>query len=221
MRIGLTFISFLILFSVNIIEQYLQTTEGRFKLKSAFNLCYDIVNDLDVATFQAQLMGNVQGVAQYSGDGMFYVFNLKLSAGAPTPRPNVEELCNIVSQNSDPIQLMVALQNQYGGNTPGECLDTSYAGSLAAISNVTFDWTQNGRQWTFQTCNQFGMFQTTSGKNSFSGFKELNLAYYEKLCFDAFSINRSPFFGFSNNYYGATNIQATNVFFPNGGIDFF
>ena len=193
--------------SVAQVEALLQSADGRFKLKNYFNLCNDIVSTQDVATFQAQLMGNVQGVVQYSGDGGF--------------SPLTADLCNIVlnATQDGPMAVLLALQNKYGGNTPGQCLDTSYKSSLSSLMNVTHDWTQNGRQWTFQTCNQFGMFQTTSGTNCFSGFVELNLAYYEQLCSDLFGINRPPFADFSNNYYGATSIAGTNIIFPNGNID--
>lgn len=45
----------------------------------------------------------------------------------------------------------------------GQCMDNSYADFLVQVGNTTVDKTAGGvgiRQWTWQTCAQFGYYQT-------------------------------------------------------------
>ncbi len=89
------------------VSELLATSDGRAQLQKQYNLCAPIVTDLDVATFQGQLMGNVQGVVQYSGDG------------SSLSRPNVTGMCALATAQTDPANIMWALQNAYGGQPQG------------------------------------------------------------------------------------------------------
>jgi hypothetical protein len=50
---------------------------------------------------------------------------------------------------------------QYVAKTKNKCMDTSWKKSLTELRNTTFDTKGStaSRQWTYQTCNEFGYFQ--------------------------------------------------------------
>lgn len=80
-----------------------------------------------------------------------------------------------------------------------------------------------GRQWTYQTCTEFGYFQTSDSKNQPFG-SYFPLEFFIKQCQDIFG----PKFNadliqqginFTNTNYGGYNLKVTNVVFPNGSVD--
>ena len=79
------------------------------------------------------------------------------------------------------------------------------------------------RQWTYQTCTEFGYFQTTDSTNQ--PFRNLiPLDYFTKLCSLVFNVSVDSISASvvaTNAYYGGKNISknATNIVFPNGSID--
>ncbi|OHT11120.1 Clan SC, family S28, unassigned serine peptidase [Tritrichomonas foetus] len=74
---------------------------------------------------------------------------------------------------------------------------------------------KNSRAWTFQTCNEFGWFQTASGEFR---SKEVNIEYYNRICQAAFNLT-VPDVTDMNIRYGLTHPQSTNVIFANGLTD--
>ena len=78
-----------------------------------------------------------------------------------------------------------------------------------------------GRQWYYQTCTEFGYFQTTDSAHQPFG-DQISLASFTEVCRLVFNINSSQIFHFvkaTNDYYGGRAVKATNIAFPNGSID--
>ncbi|XP_028975001.2 thymus-specific serine protease isoform X2 [Esox lucius] len=79
---------------------------------------------------------------------------------------------------------------------------------------------QRGRQWLYQTCTEFGYFQTSDSPNQpFSGF---GLQYHVEQCLDIFNISTKTLYAGvdqTNENYGSYDIRATRIVFPNGSID--
>ena len=77
------------------------------------------------------------------------------------------------------------------------------------------------RQWIWQSCNEFGFFQTTTGKDQpFAAFKELNAEYAGNLiCKEAYGLDTLPNTEWSNTLYGARNFDGINVTIVNGNMD--
>ena len=74
----------------------------------------------------------------------------------------------------------------------------------------------DARSWTWQTCNEYGWFQTASGRLR-SSF--VNLSYSERVCQTLFDGT-----GLANQSsvrirYGGVNPKTTNIVFVNGGVD--
>ena len=79
------------------------------------------------------------------------------------------------------------------------------------------------RQWIYQTCTEFGYFQTTDSPNQPFG-DLIPLSSFTDICSLVFNISTDALndsIARTNAYYGGKNISknATNIVFPNGSID--
>ena len=82
-----------------------------------------------------------------------------------------------------------------------------------------------GRQWFYQTCTEFGYYQTSDSDNQpFGNMFPLNFSIQQ--CQDIFGpeFNQSTIMGgikWTEAYYGGRNISEDthNIVFPNGSID--
>lgn len=104
------------------------------------------------------------------------------------------------------------------------CQDVSYKALVKSLSEDESSTSDNSRQWIYQTCTQFGYFQTCetneNGKCLFA--PQMNLEYYTSLCRDVFgfaSHDVSKRIQFSNDYYGGNYTQGSRILFVNGEID--
>eukprot|EP00123_Amoebidium_parasiticum_P015992 comp23234_c0_seq3/m.37911 comp23234_c0_seq3/g.37911 ORF comp23234_c0_seq3/g.37911 comp23234_c0_seq3/m.37911 type:complete len:140 (-) comp23234_c0_seq3:652-1071(-) len=79
------------------------------------------------------------------------------------------------------------------------------------------------RAWTWQTCNEFGYFQTTDSDDSKQPFGHLfPVTLFTKLCKDVFGVsNVSDNILRTLTYYGGLRIAqvSSNIVFPNGSLD--
>lgn len=88
---------------------------------------------------------------------------------------------------------------------------------MTSISAVT------ARQWTYQTCVEFGFYQTSDLKTQPFGHY-FDTDYYVKQCADVFgdklkaSLVRDSI-AVTNNFYGGLRPQLRKVVFPNGSLD--
>uniref|UniRef100_A0A3B4Z8Q9 Thymus-specific serine protease n=1 Tax=Stegastes partitus TaxID=144197 RepID=A0A3B4Z8Q9_9TELE len=77
------------------------------------------------------------------------------------------------------------------------------------------------RQWTYQTCTEFGFYETCEDAACpFSGM--LTLHAQTKLCTAVFGVSQHSLparIAFTNNYYGGDNPRTHRVLYVNGGID--
>uniref|UniRef100_A0AAQ6IP61 Uncharacterized protein n=1 Tax=Anabas testudineus TaxID=64144 RepID=A0AAQ6IP61_ANATE len=77
------------------------------------------------------------------------------------------------------------------------------------------------RQWTYQTCTEFGFYQTCEDATCpFSGM--LTLQIDTKLCPKLFGISQHSLparIAFTNTYYGGDNPHMHRILYVNGGID--
>jgi len=187
------------------IQTMLQSPEGRKKLEGLFSICKPLNGMKDIQTFMANVMGNFQGTVQYDNEG----------------NPiTIQTVCGIM-ENTDPktnpLANYIAVNNLFLNAYGQTCLDCSYANAVSYLKNTT----DNGgaRQWTYQTCTEFGYFQTTDSKNQPFG-NLVPLRYYTDMCKDVFSFNFLPGINDTNNYYGGNQPKgATNILFVNGSLD--
>ncbi|XP_071328023.1 thymus-specific serine protease isoform X1 [Trachinotus anak] len=76
------------------------------------------------------------------------------------------------------------------------------------------------RQWVYQTCTEFGFYQSTDSPNQpFTGFP---LVYHVKQCADFYNVSAEQLaeaVAQTNEYYGGYDIRSSRIVFPNGSID--
>jgi len=105
-----------------------------------------------------------------------------------------------------------------------KCLDPSYTNVIRSQQEITQPEAGVGdRAWTYQSCTEFGYFQTTN--SAAQPFGDLvPISYYIQMCKDTFGIDYDlpSRITETNIYYGGNNIKPdgpTNILFVNGGID--
>jgi len=182
-------------------------SDGMKQLEKDFAVCGPIKNNNDLAILYSDLMGNVQGTVQYNNEHNGVM--------------NVTDICGIMLESSDAYSQFVALSAKYRVANAQTCENANWEDTVAYLSATAKDPTNAGRPWTYQTCNEFGYFQTTdSKKQPFSSWKLLGLDFYKKTCAAAFDGWQSaPQVEWINIDYGKTHIDGTNIIFPSGTID--
>lgn len=81
----------------------------------------------------------------------------------------------------------------------------------------------SGRQWTYQTCTEFGFFQTSAYRPQVFG-NYFPAKFFVQQCSDIFGPKFDHTFLINstertNTLYGAYDIDVTNVVFVHGSID--
>jgi len=199
--------------ATNAVESLLQSTAGIQKLQTLFQTCGPIKTQEDIENFMSSLMGNFEGVVQYNDDNRNPI----------SKTYDIKYICNMMTNSSVDALTAYVNVNTLMLNIYGEsCLDASYADLVAATSNSTPP--NDGKSWTYQTCTEFGYFQTTDSEHQPFG-NQVPLSFYTQLCDDVFGIDPNSI-GASINQtnidYGGSNIPAngpTNIIFVNGDVD--
>jgi len=205
--------------STDTIRELLKTDDGRKTLKEKLHLCTDINydNKLDVENLMASLAGDYQGVVQYNNEGQGVT---------------IKDICDTLTDTSigDVIDRYYKVHNQLHGFEPnrgdaqgqGQCFPFSYDEMIQAIRMENGDL-GGMRQWFWQTCTEFGFYQTTDSENQpFGG--DFDLAFALKQCADVFGDEFTPdkinkAIDDTNEFYGGRNLKTTNVIVINGSID--
>jgi len=185
------------------LDSLLSTPNGRAQVQKQFNTCTPIVTDKDVATFMSDVSGTISGVVQYNLDNTDY---------EPS---NITKMCDILeNSDSDPVQALANFNNFANNFSQVPCVEVNYTQTLVDMST-----SNAGRSWTYQTCVEFGFFQTAeTDTQPFS--RSISLQYYLDMCTDLFGIpNMTPDVDWTNTFYGATDLQTSNTAMPNGDVD--
>ncbi|KAL4475089.1 hypothetical protein ABPG74_001785 [Tetrahymena malaccensis] len=121
-------------------------------------------------------------------------------------------LCSFFAQNTTFSDQLNSIY-QYAivqGNQPIEAYDTY------TLTNTTYDEDAAGRQWTWQTCTEFGWFQTANQVQPMRS-KQVDLDFYRYICNVAFDgEHNDPDITANVNRFGGLKIGATNIVFTNG-----
>jgi hypothetical protein len=194
------------------IQQKLKTPAGMREMEQKFKVCQPLNGPADVSTFMQNLMGNWQGQVQYNEE---------------TPSYNVTTLCNtmtgLISRGMPAIDAYAQVSNTFipFGQS---CLDCSYHNMVTETQDTNPN-SGSMRQWTYQTCTEFGYFQTTDGDASAQPFGNLvPVEYWVDFCTDVYGIDFKPELKVkqTNQHYGGRYLPTTtpnNIVFVNGNID--
>lgn len=203
------------------LENYTKTEAGLKYLSLQFKTCKPLtLNSNDVPQFVQGTAGNFFGVIQYNKDNREF-------EGAVGTNITVDTLCAIMNNEGigDELQRYAAVNNMMLKTYSQACLDSSYDDYVSAMKKKTWQSAaaEGGRQWLYQTCTEFGFYQTTDSKEQVFGTM-FPLSFSIKQCMDIFgtqfnasSINKG--IDWTNTNYGGYSMSAERIVFPNGSID--
>jgi len=182
------------------IQALIQTSDGLSTLSQLFTTCAPIEQE-DIPNFMQYLAGNFMGIVQY---------NLEI------PGANISTLCNIMTnQSTDPLTNYIALWDLFRG---GDCVDVSYGDMIQELKNTTLSSSVGGRQWFYQTCIEFGYFQTSDSPDQPFG-NMFNLSTQTQQCADVFGFDFLPDVNWTKTEYGANEPDGSDIIWINGSID--
>ena len=204
------------------LEKMLSTSKGQKQVKEHFQLCDDIdmTNKKDIANLFSTLTGNFENVVQYNKDNRAF-------EGAVGTNITIDTLCGLMTDTKIGSELeRYAWVNMLIVKTYSmKCVDFSYKNMIKELQAV--DWSssasEGGRQWTYQTCTEFGYYQSSDLVDQPFGHM-FNLKFSTDQCSDIFGPKFSQAFiqqgvNNTNTNYGGYGLKLTKVVFPNGSID--
>ncbi|XP_076272485.1 putative serine protease K12H4.7 [Rhynchophorus ferrugineus] len=136
---------------------------------------------------------------------------------------NINKVCDILVNESlgTPMDRLSAVNTLMLSDE--ECLDYKYDKSILRLSNITSDPAKYERQWVYQTCTEFGFFQTSSQNSSVFGTK-FDVDFFVNICQDLFGQNFNRSFieagiAETNSRYQGKSVKVENVIYVNGDVD--
>ncbi|XP_018571389.1 putative serine protease K12H4.7 [Anoplophora glabripennis] len=185
---------------------------GDENITALFNLCDDIevVNtESDIANFLEKLTDDV----------FAYVAQYNKNSGRTT---SVDDLCDILVNETygDEVYRLAEVNKLFYGST---CLDYKYQNTVDYLSDTTITASGNMRQWIYQTCSEYGWYQTSSQEEQVFGTR-YPIEFFTNLCVDVYGpeFNTSYINGQIeqiNTHFGGYDIDVRNVVFVHGSYD--
>ncbi|XP_062136951.1 putative serine protease K12H4.7 [Drosophila sulfurigaster albostrigata] len=201
------------------VEILLRHMIGQRNLDDKFKTCTplkdSIENPLDIASFFENIAGNFAGVVQYNKDN------------SPHATVTIDEICDIMLNTTigPPVTRLGAVNDLLLKDSKTKCLDYKYDKMVADMKNVSWDSeTAKGmRQWIYQTCTEFGFYQTSENKSDTFGDR-FGVDFFIRQCMDVFSDRMDSKYldqvvAQTNKYYGALKPETTQVLYVHGSID--
>jgi len=182
-------------------------------LSSKFLTCSPLYGDnqMDVKSFMELLLDHLAGVVQYNGGGQ---------------GQDIVSLCSIMTDDTlgSPLDRLAVVNSIMLEEAGEPCMEHDYESFLKLITNT--HWSDNGigyRQWIWQTCTEFGWYQTTNQPSGVYG-SSLDLGFFERWCQDAFGDyfthgRMEKNVEASNIEYGGITPDVHNVAFVHGTMD--
>lgn len=207
--------------AVHSVELNLESDVGRQMIKDLFKLCddIDVDNPKDVSNLFSTLADNFEGVVQYNKDNRAF-------EGIPGSNITIDVVCGIMVNNrhASALQNFADVNNMLLHVHNETCQDFVYAKMIKRLQNSTWDSkTASERMWTYQTCTEFGWYQSSDYAKQPFGHR-FPVDFWTQQCADIFgpnfnadllavAVNRT------NDDYGGFTPKVTKVVFPNGSID--
>uniref|UniRef100_A0A0A1XMQ0 Putative serine protease K12H4.7 n=1 Tax=Zeugodacus cucurbitae TaxID=28588 RepID=A0A0A1XMQ0_ZEUCU len=192
---------------------------GQRNLDEKFNTCTpigeSITNPLDMSNFFQTLADNIAGVVQFNKDNR------------PGVDYTIDDVCNVMVNSTigPPFERLGIVNGMLLEDSKKKCLDYKYDNMLTEMRNISwFAEVANGtRQWTYQTCNEFGFYQTSNNKTDTFGDR-FKVDFFIKQCMDIYSESMNAKYleqvvSQTNAFYGGLSPKSTNVLYVHGSID--
>ncbi|ELT98942.1 hypothetical protein CAPTEDRAFT_229193 [Capitella teleta] len=190
-------------------------------LEKYFRLCepIDASDAKDVSNLHDTIAQSIAGVIQYNRDNRAF-------EGAVGTNITIETICSIMTtKGSKPFESYAKVNSLLLDTYKEKCLDVSYNKTVQELREESWksEASEGGRQWTYQTCTEFGFYQTSDLTTQPFG-QHFPLKFSTEQCADVYgteftqtSIQSAV--DWTNSEYGGYNITVTRVVFVNGDID--
>lgn len=204
------------------INTFLHHIVGQQQIQKKFKLCDPIdpghTKKVDISNLYETLASNFAGIVQYNKDNR---------QSSQTANITIETVCDILANEKlgKSMDRLAYISNMILNATKEKCLDYRYDKMVHELRNITWasEQAEGGRQWMYQTCTEFGFFQTSTGQSNVFG-NSFPVEFFVQQCVDIFgprynmNLLKSAV-ARTNILYGALNLQVTNVVFVHGSID--
>ncbi|XP_078389407.1 thymus-specific serine protease [Cetorhinus maximus] len=178
-------------------------------LEADFRSCQKLNGNDDRGEFAGNLADIVMGTVQYNEE----------EAGC-----NIANLCQVMTDENlgSAYQRLTVLNKNYMDRMGLQCVDNSYQNSLQKLMSTEVEPFGVGeRQWYYQTCTEFGYYQTCEDEGCPLS-RWLTLRSQVDPCALVFGIDPGKVqsaVDFTNDYYGANHPASSRIIFVNGDID--
>ncbi|XP_050530554.1 putative serine protease K12H4.7 [Daktulosphaira vitifoliae] len=191
-------------------------------INKKFKLCdpLDISKKKDVSNLFETLAGNFAEVVQYNKDN-------RLSVTTERRKLTLETLCDIMIDESrhSPLDGYAAVNSKFLSVNNLSCTDYTYDNFIRNYRNVSWnsESAAGGRQWTYQTCTEFGFYQTSNQEEHVFGNK-FPIDFFIDMCSDIYGKKYnaellSKGIKRTNMMYGELNIKENRVIYVHGSVD--
>ncbi|XP_012256835.2 putative serine protease K12H4.7 [Athalia rosae] len=194
---------------------------GQKGLAEKFKFCSPVDTQTkrnDIANLYESLASNFAGVVQYNKDNR---------RSSKTSNITIGTICDILvdEKRGTPVSRLAEMSNLLLEANGEKCFEFKYSKMINELCNVSWadEVAEGGRQWMYQTCTEFGFFQTSTARPQL--FSEtFPLEFFVQQCTDVFgpkynmhlleaAVERT------NTIYGAFDLDVSNVVFVHGSID--
>ncbi|XP_073437207.1 putative serine protease K12H4.7 [Dendrobates tinctorius] len=201
--------------------ELLDYKENYGKITKDFYLCQVLVirSKMDMAFLLDTIAEYIMDVVQYNNDNRAF-------EGVKSGNITIQVVCDIMSNETigSPYDRYVEVIQRIRKAREEKCIEASYQQFVHDMSDIRWKGaaSSGGRQWMYQTCTEFGYFQSSdSVSQPFSGFP---LSYHVQQCTDIYGKDFTlPTIAGAiqqtNENYGGLNVQSSRIIFPNGLID--
>jgi len=180
------------------------------KLKNDFVSCKGISSPNDTAQFVEDLAGVFTFVVQYNDENSWMDIRKVCGYMTNTAKSSYERLRDVNSE--------------YMRQTQLQCIGNSYQGYIASLKWDQVDPTgyANARQWYYQTCTEFGYYQSCEKETTCVFSTRITVSLMINICQEVFDIPPEQVYknvASTNEYYGGKSLGVSRIVFPNGSID--
>ncbi|XP_054747578.1 putative serine protease K12H4.7 [Anastrepha obliqua] len=178
-------------------------TNGRAaEVKAMMKICdtFDETNDLDVWSLFSTISDLFAGIVQYQSGS------------------DVSDLCNYLLAQEDDATAIAKFLLTYVSRG---CVDLSYKTTLKYYMDSTYAMGAS-RPWYFQTCNEYGWYQTSTSSDQ--PFTKVPLVLFTTLCQDVYGSEYtnekiSAKVAQTNVDFGGLSPNAENIYQTHGALD--
>ncbi|XP_045784697.1 putative serine protease K12H4.7 [Maniola jurtina] len=201
------------------IETFLKTDPAI--IEKEFKVCkpFSKASENDMKNFYSSIADDFADLVQYNEDNRISDKRRKTTT--------INSVCSMLTQHPEKpeYQKLAEFNSIVLEESDETCLDYDYSKLINGLRNVSWssEQAEGGRQWMYQTCTEFGFYQTSSGEVEVFG-NQFPLDFFIQQCQDVFGTKFNAEFvsagaEWTNRAYGGLDIAAGRVAYVHGSVD--